>query len=396
MLQNKESISRGEMLESFAFIMEFPKRFQNLNVLQPRKEIDYVEIFNKGKRRIVCKDENYTNIILSHSEIDRKQRKLLVDRGFTQLFQYFLGTEDKPALFKRLNIDFQEALSTNNKNIFVCNSKLDSIIATGDIISNDLWMVCIDIGRADGEGLIEPMTWNVFTNHDITNWLSFLKSQISIRLVDEKAMPAIRLPNKPNKQRSEDVSKDTMEALGVYCMNNNKAEILICPKRIKEYAEKDKIDPENLFFIVYLHELAHAALDSCIIVTEEKTNNDREYGIKLSGQSLETNSFEPAFAMEESLANAIMLHYLYLNKKNDSQLYNDAHRFVQSQIEEYSFGISQFEVNVDWTKWREYKSKHQVPDEKLNEWYTACFEDNVPYTQELFNKVFSEDQKAAQ
>ena len=62
-------------------------------------------------------------------------------------------------------------------------------------------------------------------------------------------------------------------------------------------------------------------------------------------------------------------------------------KFVGCQIEEYKFGIKQFEADVDWTKWRQYKSKHKEPDDKLDEWFNNYF-NKEDYIKEYFDKVF--------
>lgn len=387
-LEHDSKLNRGDYYGSVAkCIMQFPKRFYEMWVLQPY-EFDYVDEFNKGKRSFWFEN----NIILSSWE--RKSGRRIPVRDYSWLLDVLKGTEKTPSLFNALKV-----LGSDNDLDGIC-SLLDTIMAEGDIKFNDLWRVSID-----SESF-------VFTQKDITNWFSFLKSIIPVRLVDENQMPPVALP--PRGGRTDDDYLRTMELLGVYrCFPNAEKyydvkkgiwynekegrveclkEILICPKRIRDCAEKYSIkEVKNLFIVVYLHELAHAILDSMIIVNEEDLYQDtKKYTISFDGTTLESSKHPSSFAMEESLANMIMLKYIdwYTEVEPDfNNLYEDAMKFVGCQIEEYKFGIKQFEADVDWTKWRQYKSKHKEPDDKLDEWFNNYF-NKEDYIKEYFDKVF--------
>ena len=69
------------------------------------------------------------------------------------------------------------------------------------------------------------------------------------------------------------------------------------------------------------------------------------------------------------------------------KLFEIAMSFVEDQIDEYKWGVNQFEADVDWTKWRDYKSKNEKSDMQLVEWFNNSF-GREDYTKEMFDKVF--------
>lgn len=346
-------------------IMQFPRRFYELWVLKPT--VNFNEIFSEGIRVFSCEK----SLVSSPWEMNSGRR--IPTRDYSWLLDVLLGTNNKKPLFPTLEICFSKEDSHS-----IC-SLLNTIMADGDIKLNELWRVGIDN---------DPY---IFTKNDLTNWFSFLKSQIPVRLVDENEMPPLSLPRRDG--RSEDDYSRTMEVLGVYRWGNYLKEIWLCPKRIKEYADNDcdNIDWKNLFIIVYLHELAHAALDPSICVNEEDDKKDtKKYSIYFDGTTQNLSESASAFAMEESLANMIMLKYLewYAEVEPDYyDLFKSAKVFVSKQINEYKLGLKQFDADVDWTKWRDYKSNPNKPCEKLEEWFNNCF-NKGKYTKEMFNEVF--------
>lgn len=196
---------------------------------------------------------------------------------------------------------------------------------------------------------------------------------------------------------------EIMESLGQYARGT----IKICPQRLKEAIDsinkfdKDiKIELEDLFIIVYLHELAHAMLDSkCEIkVIQNDLNNPNNFKYESSYIGDNNGKFDIAsLAMEESLANMIMLKYIkkYAEMNpTDSYLFEIAKYFVRQQCGIYSFGYHQFCLDADWTKWRDYKIYHPESNDPLNGWFNRCFHDgNIiitleDYTNEIFNNVF--------
>ena len=355
-----QKLKRNDDFEGIAFyIMQFPKRFYDFWVLLP--DFDYCEIFNNGVRSFTHKK------IRISSPWDINNSRRFPVRDYSWLLDVLLGTEKKVSLFQTT-----EKVEGDAQSVYTL---LDRIIADGDIKFNELWRVRVDLDSY------------VFTKYDITNWFSFLKFQIPVRLVDEDEMPKVNLPRVEG--RRDDDYKKTMEILG--CYKSDIKEILMCLKRIKECAEQEHIEYEHLFVIVYLHELAHAALDSSITVEEEESNGDKHYSISSNGQNeVNTQDSASAFAMEESLANMIMLKYLDWYSEVEPEcdkLFESAEKFVKSQIDEYKFGLKQFKADVDWTKWRKYKSEDHDKHEKLEEWYQNCY-GKENYTKEMFDKVF--------
>lgn len=262
---------------------------------------------------------------------------------------------------------------TEEETDFFNRTHLNNILSDGDIMTNDLWFVSCDIDHV------------ILTKHDITVWLSFLSSQIQVHLVSPEKMPKPQSLKRYYNKTNDTLDKSkVMETLGVYVTeeansdNTITGKIMICPQRIREVSVERKIGYDNLFIIVYLHELAHAAMDERISAKEN------DYTILWQKKELLETNNDQVFAMEESLANMIMLKYL---ECFDKQRLDDAKKFVLNQMKEYAFGYYQFRENVDWTKWRDYKSKHTTPDEKLNEWFINHFSKEY-YTKEMFDKVF--------
>lgn len=349
------------------FVMQYPRRFYNLWVLKPIKELNYVDRFNNGERHFV-----FQNDLIIDSPWDLNSGHRMPTRDYSWLLEVLQGNEKKESLFGNLVTNSQE-----NDELSAC-TLIDKIIADGDIKLNEFWRVAIDLQSY------------VLSKNDMVVWFSFLKSQFPPILVGERQMPNVYLPKR--KGRDENDYKRTMETLGVYNSeidkqgNKVKSEIWLCPKRIKECAESMGISYVNLFVIVYLHELAHAAFDPTIHAYENKLDEvTKEYKIGYEGEVFPLTN-PSSFTMEESLANAMMLKYLDWYAEVEPEYYSlfeDAKRFVNSQTTEYKFGWNQFEADVDFLKWREYKLK----EKKLEEWYDHCF-GRSDYSKEMFNNVF--------
>ena len=262
----------------------------------------------------------------------------------------------------------------------------------------------------------------LLSNRDITTWLSFLKSNIPVRLVDEKQMPnpevPVEFPYKKTLQNETEKDEELlkkrkingdnryMEALGVYRSyeenGEDKRDILLCPKRIKETADKLKIPFNYLVTIVYLHELGHAALDETIDLNEEE-NIDEIIKINIKDQEkIDTNEDKFRFVMEESLANMIMLQYInwyteccYEKLKDGDVLSETAELIVKKQSPAYAFGLYQFNADVDWLSWRNYKANisdkqiSEISDKQISEWYDLFGNImNPDIYKQSFNKLF--------
>ena len=143
---------------------------------------------------------------------------------------------------------------------------------------------------------------------------------------------------------------------------------------------------------VYVHELAHAAMDQSIVVIETENNPDYEYRIEKVDCAYSLD--EPSNFMEESLANMVMLKYLewYSEIEEDGAIFDVAEKFVNQQTAMYKFGLHQFNIDADWTKWRKFKMIHEGSTERLQEWFSCCFDGDIiktpnEYTKAIYDKA---------
>jgi stage IV sporulation protein FB len=103
----------------------------------------------------------------------------------------------------------------------------------------------------------------IFANKDLPLWLTFLRSKIPTYLVSEQEMEKnapsiIKGLVKRNPDDTIENLSEVMEALGCYLPGEGT--IILCPNRIRKVAKDLGIDSNILFCIVYVHELAHAAM----------------------------------------------------------------------------------------------------------------------------------------
>ena len=385
-LEEINSVKRGKPFprpyddkeKSATYIMQFPERFDKIWVLKPIDSLlNYSESFF------------YQNHIKISDHAFLPQNRKEKDRPYLWfLNDVFLGKEP---LFDFLKVEVEQDVEGFSPTTY---SLIDRIIADGDIHFCDLWK-CPAFQGVVGEG---KKTF-VLTTRDLTLWLSFLKTVIPTRLVPEKKMPNVYLPR--TKSRNDEDCSRTMETLGVYTFNKttNRREIWISPKRIRDCANNNGINPEWLFVFVYLHELAHAALDPRVCVEEIEGYTDNTYCLKYDSEMAVLSSMHdaPEFVMEESLANMVMLQYIDWYSEIEEDYLNmseEAIKFVDSQVDEYRFGHHQFDADVDWPKWRAYKSDNTETNEKIKAWYNRFFDDDgkikggVTYSREDFDKVF--------
>ena len=168
---------------------------------------------------------------------------------------------------------------------------------------------------------------------------------IPIKLVDEK-----ELPDAPIKEEGT-ISPDL---LGAYfsCNNYNKPIILLCPSRILSVAKLCDIKAKLLCKKVIIHEFAHALMDPT------NWTSETDFAPQQKNQCQKITSDADRF-MEESLANMLTLKYFHEVAKEEFDPVEDFIAKRQPAI--YRFGITQFELNTDWTKWRDYKA-NKTPD----------------------------------
>lgn len=329
-------------------IMQLPARFRHLWVVKPIKEL-----------------EDYSNKFTFHKEIEFNgdiirsytsplKHELIPDRPYKYLLDVLLGGNGKEPLFPALKIN------GINDNVTKC---IDKITADGDIHYVDLW-TCIYYNERI-----------VFAKMDLPLWFSFLK-MIPVEIVTDSRMEAISPSSikaliKRNPDDSIENLSEIMETLGLYCSNTNThnnslPSIYLCKERIDKVARKLGYDPDMLFAIVYLHELAHAAMDQTNEIEETPNYN---YRIKKNEKIFTTNEYSDF--LEESLANMIMLQYVdwYSELTDDQTLFDTASSFVAQQSPMYKYGLDLFKADIDWTKWRDYKEKHEEPGEELKEWF---------------------------
>lgn len=356
------------------YVMRFPERFKKLWVIKPTDELaDYPSRFMKF-RRIKGID------IIKPFLIDQNGT-LVPGVPYDWFYNAFMGNPENnlEPLFPLLNV------RNNSGDLDFDYLLADKIISYGDIHLIDLWWC---------EHFDNGITLRIFANKDLPLWLSFLKSRIPTELVSEEIMeknaPSIiklkgLVKRNPNDEKIIENLSEVMETLGCYLPGDI---ILICPKRIRKVANDLSIDPDILFCIVYIHELAHAAMDQSIDAKEILYYGDYKYSIIKTNGVYEFD--DASNFMEESLANLIMLKYLklYSEIEMNESFFDTAVKFVSQQAPMYKSGLRQFEINADWTKWREYKSKKKKAEIELEEWYKKNAEDDNPYTLEDFNSLF--------
>ena len=352
------------------YVMRFPKRFHKLWVIKPIAEfLDYSNRF-MSEPRTRFKDDifrpNKTNV----------NGHLIPDRPYNWFYDVFMGNDSIEPMFGRLTLE------NKSGELDFDYSLVDKVLAHGDIHLVDLWCCHTDIRM-------------IFANKDLPLWLSFLRSQIPAALVSEQEMERnapsiIKGLVKRNPDDTIENLSEVMETLGCYLPG--KGIIILCPKRIRKVAKDLGFDSNILFCIVYVHELAHAAMDQLIEVTETENNPDYEYSIaKVDGIYTydESSNF-----MEESLANMVMLKYLewYSEIDEDESVFDTAEKFVSQQTAMYKFGLHQFNIDADWTKWRKFKMIHEGSTERLQEWFSCCFDGDIiktpnEYTKEIYDKA---------
>ena len=338
--------------------------------------------------------------------------KLLYEDENLLFDNFFKVSDDLPPLFPKLDkkIDFTD-IEIDTSLWESAWELIDDILAEGDFHYTE-FRPYREMGF---KGLL-------LTERDITTWLSFLKSSIPVCLVNEEQMPNLEVPVEfPYKktlqnetEKDEELLKKRkingdnryMEALGVYRSNGNKRDILLCPKRIKETADKLKIPFDYLVTIVYIHELGHAALDETIDLNEEENINEIiKIKINKDKEKIDTNKDKFSFVMEESLANMIMLQYIawYAELKiMYENLFETAELFVKKQSPAYAFGLYQFNADVDWLSWRNYKASYYEANisnkqrseirDKQSEWYDLFGNImNSDIYRQSFNKLFFDE-----
>lgn len=340
-LQRNDAYPGGSDNLKFATrIMQFPQRFRNLWVLKPSEEIgNYSKTFTLSSK-IKC------NGIVIKPNISCVDDKLIPDRPYNWFVDTFLGTTNKEPLFPLIRI----------MGLAFDLSIIDKILAEGDIHFVDLWSC---------QYLDEKI---VFAKHDLPLWLSFLKFHIPVEIINEAVMEkmapsVVKGLIKRNPDDTIENMSEVMETLGCYysCDPSHneelaKPKIYMCLERIKRVADEMSIKVEELFAIVYIHELAHAAMDPTNDVHE-----DESYSYDLIKNSIKPFKYDAnSEYMEESLANMIMLKYIEWNSEatEDQSLFDVAMTFVKQQASMYSFGIAQLKLDTDWTKWRDYKREH--------------------------------------
>lgn len=370
-----EIIRRGSEAfgESNKYIMQFPKRYKSLWVINCSSCRNYSDEF-MYKWSVNCENMRFSPI--------------LDDRPYSWFLDVFLGTDDNAPLFPLLSLACP--------NIYINNKLLDTILADGDIHYVDLWN-CAIWGA--------PNSY-IIAKYDLPLWLSFLKYGIQTEFISEwemnKKCPDYITPLIKRAPAPDDTIinvAEIMETLGYY--DSKEKKIYICPERIIRVSEElnyDVLSAEMLFYIVYIHELSHAAMDESLDAGEipEDYYRDASYYLKTSENTPFSLSDKCANYMEESLANLITLNCLnwYSEISEDQRYYDAAYMFIQQQSPMYSFGIEQFEACVDWTKWREYKQKNPKDNEKLWAWYNKYFDEDgqkridYNYSKADFDEIF--------
>lgn len=252
--------------------------------------------------------------------------------------------------------------------------RLDAIITKGDLPGKGSFGVSSWLRKKDN---IIP------EDRVITFWMSYLKSFIPVVVVDKRTMKKHDLPE--NEILALYLSKS--ELFAGPC-------IAICKERIMETAEDLEIPFEDLCIIVLLQQLAYAIMDSTIVFYEEEDNKFKlEKKAEVELEVFKKNSFAKKyrFALEEFLANMIMLRYCQLQE--DSNLFEIAKVFVGKQSPNYKFVLEKFEAIKDqiyWSKWRKAKSGNLgINPNGLEDWYNTFFDkEDVEGMVSVYNDIF--------
>lgn len=169
---------------------------------------------------------------------------------------------------------------------------------------------------------------------------------IPIKLVDEK-----ELPDDPIKEDGT-ISPDTLGAYRSWDDEQQKPIILLWPDKILEVAKDIDMDAKLICKKVIIHEFAHVLMDPT------NWKSEKDFAPQQKNQGPKITSDADRF-MEESLANMLTLKYFHEVAKEEFDPVEDFIAKRQPAI--YRFGITQFELNTDWTKWRDYKA-NKTPD----------------------------------
>ncbi len=221
------------------------------------------------------------------------------------------------------------------------------------------------------KGDLAGISWQYVNGERRKYWMSYLKTRITVKLVEGKDMPEPNIPKsyKPKDietRKDTEVIKDT-EWLGCYCSDT--MEILLCPERIKNASNNlyNKLRPEDktnisqdyceqvIFAMVLIHEFAHAILDPTNLA--DRTIRKPVFDFNINE--------DLRFFLEESLANMIMLKYFDASFGKESKEFLLVEKFVDSQSYAYSFGLKMYDAkDVDWSLWRDRKT---ILSQKLNQ-----------------------------
>ena len=142
--------------------------------------------------------------------------------------------------------------------------------------------------------------------------------------------------------------------------------IVLCPSKIEETASYLNISPEIIYLAVLVNVFAHAMMDK-----------------KHVGKTMKSLF---AYAMEESLANMVVLQWF--EKYDNKHLKQVAKVISEHPSPIYKFGIKQYKAKVDWKKWGDsYKNMHFL----LKEWFDIWTSKNIrPATaKDIFDDVFT-------
>lgn len=169
---------------------------------------------------------------------------------------------------------------------------------------------------------------------------------IPIKLVDEK-----ELPDDSIKEEGT-ISPDTLGAYRSWDDEQQKPIILLWPDKILEVAKDIDMDAKLICKKVIIHEFAHALMDPT------NWKSEKDFAPQQKNQGPKITSDADRF-MEESLANMLTLKYFHEVAKEEFDPVEDFIAKRQPAI--YQFGITQFELKTDWTKWRDYKA-NKTPD----------------------------------
>ncbi len=264
-----------------------------------------------------------------------------------------------------------------------CNNSIQFTFKSPEFIYSRLMVYCCPDVKAIGDSTIRYIDaimtkgdMNISQNYPLgisgwdenenynPFWMSYLKRYVPVMLVPQEMMPVYPI--------NDDQS---MESLGCYFPKKDIGPMIyLCPEKIERMSTKE-LPIMVLYAIVLMHEYAHAIMDETNVLSTPNIAGDVACCKRLPIKQLDINEIY----MEESLANMITLQYVESAIPEYSETIES---FMKRQPAPYALGVDLYEANkndiqIDWRKWRTYKSNKTKTNRKLNKWKTFADKYNL-------------------